>query len=144
MTKYISFFLFAFLLLSTSCKKVKNINQSVIEQLFESNVINKDFTVTLAKDSTADFTSAYDGYKFVLLKTDFYHGPLKATKGSNVYEGSWASNEDYSKLTIVLPSSPPEFKFLTRDWRFIKKGNPTLQLSPWSSRDPILLYMTRQ
>lgn len=143
MIKYICFFASVFLL-NTSCKKLKEVNQSVIEKYFESNVINKNFIVTLAKDSTADFTSDYAGYKFVLLKTDFYHGLLKATKGSNVYEGSWASNEDYSKLTIILPASPPEFKFLTRDWRFIKKDVPTLKLSPWGNRDPILLYMTRE
>lgn len=117
---------------------------SLLEKYFESNLINRNFTVTLAKDSTADFTSDYAGYKFVLLKTDLYHGPLKAIKGSNVYEGTWASNDDYSKLTIALPSSPPEFKFLTRDWRFIKKDVPTLKLSPWYNRDPILLYMTRE
>lgn len=143
MIKYICFFASIFLL-NTSCKKLKEVKQSVLEQYFEGNVINRNFIVTLAKDGTADFTSDYDGYKFVLLKTDVYHGALKASKGSSVYEGSWVSNEDYSKLTIVLPSSRPEFKFLTRDWRFVKKDVPTLQLSPWYNRDPILLYMTRE
>lgn len=143
MIKYI-FFFSAFLLLNISCRKLHEVNQSVLEKYFESNVINRSFIVSLAKDSTADFTSDYKGYQFVLLKTDFYHGPLKAIKGTNEYEGSWTSNEDYGKLTIVLPASPPEFKFLTRDWRFIKKGVPTLQLSPWGSTAPILLYMTRQ
>lgn len=144
MIKYILFLSSFLCLLNISCKKLHEVNQSVLEKYFESNVINRNFTVTLAKDSTADFTSDYKGYQFVLLKTDFYHGPLKATAGSDVYEGSWASNEDYSKLTIILPALPPKFKFLTRDWRFIKKDVPTLQLSPWANRDPILLYMTRK
>lgn len=104
MIKYICLISSVFLL-NTSCKKLKEVNQSVLEKYFESNVINRNFTVILAKDSTADFTSDYNGYQFVLLKTDFYHGPLKATKGSNAYQGSWASSEDYSKLNISLSAS---------------------------------------
>ena len=67
MTKYICLFA-SFFLLNTSCKKLKEVNQSLLEKYFESNVINRNFIVTLAKDSTADFTADYSGYKFVLLK----------------------------------------------------------------------------
>lgn len=100
--------------------------------------------MSLAKIGTDDFTAEYSGYTFVLLKTDFYHGPLKATYGSNVYVGTWSSNDDYGKLTISLPDSVEPFKFLSRSWRFIKKDVPTLQLAPWGSTDPIFLNMTRQ
>lgn len=144
MIKCSLFFLLALFLCGSSCKKLQDIDQSVLEKYFESNVINRDFVVTLAKNNTADLTSDYDGYIFVLLKADLYHGPLKATKGGNVYEGSWSSNEDYSKLIITLPASPPEFQFLSRSWRFTKKEVPTLKLAPWGSTDPIELYMTRQ
>lgn len=144
MIKYCSFILFSFFLLNTSCKKLKDVNQSVLEKYFESNVINRDFVVTLAKDGNTDHTSDYEEYNFILLKTDFYHGPLKATKGSEVYEGTWSTNEDYSKLVIALPASPIEFRFLNRDWRFTKKGVPTLELAPWGSTDPIVLHMTRK
>lgn len=128
-----------------SCKKtIQNLGQSTLEKYFSTYVIGSDFTVTLAKDSSADFTNTYDGYTFVLLETDLYHGPLKATKGQNEYMGTWATNDDYSKLDISLPDSIPEFQFLSRSWRFTKKTNPTLELAPWGSSAPFVLYMTRQ
>ena len=128
-----------------SCKKtVQNLGQSTLEKYFSTYVIGSNFTVTLAKDSSANFTSTYDGYTFVLLETDLYHGPLKATKGQNEYMGTWATNDDYSKLDISLPDSIPEFRFLSRSWRFTKKTNPTLELAPWGTSEPAVLYMTRQ
>jgi hypothetical protein len=137
------------LLLSTgilfSCKKnTANIEQTLLEKYFDQNVIGADFVVSLAKDSTTDLTSNYNGYTFVLEKTDLYHGPLKATYGSSEYEGTWVTNSDYSKLTITLPSSVPIFQFLSRSWRFTKKDVPTLQLAPWGSDEPVVLYMTRK
>ncbi|MEO8820486.1 MAG: hypothetical protein ABI267_05855 [Ginsengibacter sp.] len=128
-----------------SCKKtIKNISQTTLEKYFSTYVIGNNFTVTLAKDSSDDITNTFDGYTFVLLQTDLYHGPLKATYGSQQYMGTWASNDDYSKLDISLPDSIPQFKFLSRSWRFTKKSNPTLQLAPWGSTAPIVLNMTRQ
>jgi hypothetical protein len=145
MKKYAPFLLFASLLFCFSCKKsIDNISQSTLEKYFDKNVIGKDFKVSLAKDSTADLTSDYTEYTFVLLKTDFYHGPLKAANGTNEYMGTWSTNDDYSKLIISLPDSIPEFKFLSRSWRFTKKDVPTLQLAPWGSDDPLVLHMTRQ
>ena len=138
MKKFLTFICFTSLLLGFSCKKaLQNLDQSVLEKYFEKYVIGSDFVVTLAKDSTADITPMYEGYKFVLLETDLYHGPLKATKGSDVYYGTWATNNDYSKLDISLPDTIPGFPFLSRSWRFTKKDNPTLQLAPWGSSDPL-------
>ncbi|MGN6530945.1 MAG: hypothetical protein ACTHK0_04240 [Ginsengibacter sp.] len=115
-----------------------------MEKYFDDNLIGRNFIVSLATDSTTDLTSEYAGYTFVLLKTDFYNGPLQATKGANKYMGTWSANEDYSKLTIALPDSIQEFKFLNRSWRFTKKDIPTLKLAPWGSTEPLVLYMTRQ
>ncbi|HEY5368479.1 MAG TPA: hypothetical protein VIJ75_05740 [Hanamia sp.] len=142
MIKYISLFLIASFLVFTSCKK--SVSQSVLEKYFNDNVIGKNCTVTLAIDSTGDITSDYTGYIFVLLKTDYYHGPLKATIGSNGYMGTWSSNADYSQLNIALPDSIPEFQFLSRSWRFTKKGNPTMELAPWGTTEPYVLHMTKQ
>ena len=130
---------------SISCKKaIQNAEQSLLNKYFEKYVIGNNFTVTLAKDSSNDITSQYNGYTFVLLKTDLFHGPLQASKGGVQYMGTWATNDDYSKLDISLPDSIPVFRFLTRSWRFTKKSNPTLQLAPWGSDAPIVLYMTHQ
>lgn len=145
MKKLLTLIFLASLILCFSCKKsIENLNESILQKYFEKYVIGSDFVVSLAKDSTADFTSMYNGYKFVLLETDLYHGPLKAINGSNEYYGTWATNNDYSKLDISLPDSIPGFRFLSRSWRFTKKENPTLQLAPWGSTAPIVLHMTRQ
>ncbi|MDQ6903454.1 MAG: hypothetical protein M3139_10635 [Bacteroidota bacterium] len=132
-------------LVCTSCKKTAALNTAtLLEQYFETDVINRNFIVTLAKDSSADLTSNYNGYVFVLLKTDLYHGPLQATKSGTIYTGTWDCNSDYSKLTISLPSPPADFGFLNRAWRFKSKNLPTLQLAPWGSTDSLLLHMYRQ
>lgn len=133
------------MVLTFSCKKsIDSLSQSLMEKYFEKYIIGSNFVVTLAKDSTADITANYQNYKFVLLETDLYHGPLKATNGSHEYMGTWKTNEDYSKLDIALPDSITVFRFLSRSWKFTKKENPTLQLAPWGSSAPIVLHMTRQ
>lgn|SRR5665213_2588049 len=145
MKKVFSVILLALVVCSLSCKKaIQNAEQSLLQKYFDKYVIGNNFTVTLAKDSSTDITTDYSGYTFVLLKTDEYHGPLQANKGSAQYMGTWSSNDDYSKLDISLPDSIPVFNFLTRSWRFTKKANPTLQLAPWGSDAPLVLYMTHQ
>lgn len=127
-----------------SCKKGILSGGTTAEQLFENNVLNRNFVVTYATDNGVDITTQYNGYTFFLLKTDFYHGPLQATKNSVLVTGSWSSNEDYSKLVISLPDTPSEFVFLNRPWRFTSKGVPLLKLAPWGSSDPVVLHMLRQ
>lgn len=145
MTRPLKFLSLAFMIFFwASCGKPNPETSLPLQQFFETNILNRNFVVTLAQDSSGNITSDYNGYVFVLLKTDFYHGPLKATKGSTEYDGTWSADSDYGKLTITLPDSPPEFQFLTRSWRFIKKDIPTLQLAPWGTSQPYLLNMTRQ
>ena len=145
MVKYFSFVACIFLLPNVSCKKtLSSANTTVLEQYFETNILTKNFAVTLATDSTADITSDYTGEIFVLLETDLYHGPLQATKNGVVYMGTWSANSDYSQLIITLPDPPAEFAFLSRAWRFTSKNVPTMALSPWGSTAPIALQMTRQ
>lgn len=130
-----------------SCKKNDSANTgtgTLVEQLFESEILNHDFIVNLANDNGIDNTASYNGYAFRLLKTDYYQGPFTVKKGSASYTGTWSSNNDYSKLTITLPSTPPEFVFLTREWRFISKNLPQLKLSPWGSSANIELDILRQ
>ncbi|MDQ6755839.1 MAG: hypothetical protein M3004_02795 [Bacteroidota bacterium] len=117
---------------------------NLLEQYFETNVLNQNFIINFATNNGVDLTSNYNGYIFKLLKTDYYHGPLQVTKGSTVYTGTWSSNDDYSKLVIGLPSTPQEFIFITREWRFTKKQLPQLELAPWGNNDPVVLHMLRQ
>ncbi|MDQ2721513.1 MAG: hypothetical protein M3Z26_17385 [Bacteroidota bacterium] len=144
MIKGCSIFLVCFILLSTSCKKGASGNNPLLEQYFETNVLTRNFIVSLARDTSNDITANYNGYIFVLLKDDLYHGAMTATKNATVYNGTWSSNSDYSKLIITLPTVPPEFNFLSRSWRFTSKDLPTLKLAPWGSTDPKLLNMLRQ
>ncbi|MEO8822021.1 MAG: hypothetical protein ABI366_00505 [Ginsengibacter sp.] len=145
MKKIVTLFLMASLIFTFSCKKtIDSISNSLQEKYFEKYVIGSDFVVSFAKDSTSDITADYNGYKFILLETDLHHGPLKAIIGSDEYMGTWKTNDDYSKLDISLPDSIPVFNFLSRSWKFTKKANPTLELAPWGTADPIVLHMTRQ
>jgi len=145
MMKFFSIILSLVLLVASSCKSKDDTGaNALLEQYFDANVINRNFIVNLAVDKGTDLTTAYNGYVFVLLKTDYYHGPLKATKSGTTYTGDWSSNADYSKLIITLPSPPSEFGFLSRSWRFTSKKFPTLELAPWGSTDAVVLHMYRQ
>ena len=142
---FLSFIFCAFILFS--CKKNDATNTgtgTLVEQLFESEILNHDFIVNLAYDGSTDITTTYNGYTFRLLKTDYYNGPLQVKKGTNTYMGTWSSNSDYSKLTITLPSTPSDFVFLTKEWRFISKNLPQLKLSPWFGPANVELDILRQ
>ena len=137
----------ALVLLLAGCKKnaITEAQRGVLEQYFEANILNQNYTVILATDTSRDLTANYNGYFFKLLKNTLLDGPMTAIKGSNTYNGTWSCNDDYSKLTINFTgSTPPEFIFLTREWRFTKKDVPVMQLAPWGTSDPKVLYMQRQ
>jgi hypothetical protein len=131
-----------------SCKKIEASlvadQATAFEKYFESSILNQNFIVILASTNGTDITSNYKGYQFMMLKTDYYHGPIQVTKDATTFTGTWSSNEDYSKLVITLPTAPPEFIFLTREWRFTGKNLPQLDLSPWGTNDPFVLHILRQ
>jgi len=137
----------AALLLLSGCKKaLEDIPDSTLQGYFDSNILNKDFVVDLATDSSVDKTSLYTGYSFILKRTTSYtEGPMTGTKDGMVYTGTWKSNSDYSQLDINLntPSIPTEFIFLNRVWRFTKKSLPIMELAPYGSTDPKVLHMRR-
>lgn len=135
------------LLAASSCKKVKeDFTEDILQQYFEQNILNRDFIVRLATNNGTDLTTDYDGYVFRLLKNTYYDGPMTASKnGVILYTGTWSSNEDFGKLVITLnqPSTPNEFNFLNRQWRFAEKALPVMKLAPWGSTAPIVLHMER-
>jgi hypothetical protein len=58
--------------------------------------------------------------------------------------GTWKTNEDYSKLSVQLPSTPSELAFMVRDWRFTRKTTTVMELAPWGSTEPDVLHMVQQ
>lgn len=134
----------------TSCSKdLQNAvngtgTSTILEQYFETNVLNQNFTINLATNNGVDLTANYNGYLFKMMKTDFYHGPAQITRGTIVYTGTWSTNTDYSKLVITLPNTPSEFVFLNREWRFTKKALPQMELAPWGTTELLVLHMLRQ
>ncbi|MEP7236944.1 MAG: hypothetical protein ABI685_03730 [Ferruginibacter sp.] len=114
---------------------------SYLQQQFEANILNKNFRVQLATDNGADLTAQYNGYSFVMYKSTYYNGSMTAIKNSITYNGTWSSNDDYSKLVISLPSTPAEFVFLVREWKFTKKSLPIMELAPWGTLEPKVLHM---
>lgn len=138
----------AVILLLSSCSKspldiVSQPSQSFLQQYFEDNILNRDFKVKLATDSSVDLTTQYSGYTFRLTKNTLLNGPMTATNGTVIYTGTWSSNDDYSKLVISLPLTVPAFTFLNREWRFTKKAVPVMELAPWGTLDPKVLHMER-
>ena len=114
-----------------------------VQQQFEDNFLNKNFRVHLATDNGVDLTTRYTGYTFILQKSTYYNGPMTATKSGITYNGTWSSNDDYSKLVITFASTPAEFVFLTREWKFTKKSLPIMELAPWGTLEPKVLHMER-
>lgn len=128
------------------CKKIgAAIQEDLYKQYFETNVLNRDFKVSLATDNGSDSTARYNGWVFKLLKNTYYDGPMTAIQSGVTYTGTWKCNEDFGKLTIQIdqPTVPPSFNFLNREWRFTKKDLPTMELAPWGSTAPVVLHMLR-
>ena len=141
----ISFLFVAFLF--SGCKKgTPEITENLLEQYFELNILNNDFIVKYALDTSSNITSQYDGYIFRLFRNTLYDGPMTAVKDGVTYNGTWSSNSDYGKLVITLahPTDPDIFRFLNRQWRFTRKAIPLMELAPWGSTDPKILHMERQ
>jgi hypothetical protein len=136
----------AAILLLSSCKKtIKTQQQNILQQYFEENILSRDFVVHLAMDNGADKTAEFSGFVFQLTKNTLLEGPMTASNGLFSISGTWASNEDYSKLTINLPAtSITAFTFLNREWRFTKKAIPIMELAPWGSTEAKVLHMQRQ
>lgn len=128
-----------------SCSKsaVEAAQITYYQQQFEDNILNKNFRVYLATDNGVDLTAQYTGYTFVLYKSTYYNGPMTAVKNGVTYNGTWSSNDDYSKLVITFPSTPTEFVFITREWKFTKKALPIMELAPWGTLEPKVLHMER-
>ncbi|MEJ7587885.1 MAG: hypothetical protein WKI04_10030 [Ferruginibacter sp.] len=136
------------LLSSTGCKKLKAASgdRSAMEALFEENILNRNFIVHLASDNGTDITGNYTGYNFILTKTTtYYEGKMTGTKAGVTYTGTWACNEDFSKLSIDFSGTgvPAEFNFINRAWKFSKKAFPIMELAPWGTTEPKVLHMER-
>ncbi|HRN92192.1 MAG TPA: hypothetical protein PLE75_05925 [Ferruginibacter sp.] len=144
---FLSVFILAGVIAMTGCKKIiEDIQRNWAEDYFEDNIMERNFRITYAHNGTDDITSLYNGYTFVLYKNTFYDGPLTATKDGVTYNGTWACNEDYGKLTIQLTHPDPAgsgINFLTRSWRFTRKAIPVLEFAPWGSSQPHKLHMVR-
>jgi hypothetical protein len=129
----------------SSCSKnvIEEIQQNQAENYFEKNILGNNFRVKLATDNGTDITAQFDGFTYVLVKGTLVNGPMTATKNGTTYNGTWAANADYSKLTISFTSAPPEFVFLNRDWKFTKKALPVMELAPWGTLEPKVLHMEK-
>ena len=142
--------LFGFTLLTLSnCKKLELLSgsQSAMEQFFASNILDKNFIISFASDSTANITNTFSGYAFKFSKTtSFYEGTITAAKTGTNFTGTWSTNSDFSKLIINLttPTIPTELVFLNRAWKFTKKDLELMILAPWYNDGPKVLNIKKQ
>ncbi len=145
-TRFFIAILFSVILLLAGCGKTGDPNtQNILEAYFETNILNKDFKVLYAKDNGTEITSQYDGWIFRLFKNTLYDGPMTGIKNGVTYSGTWSSNSDYGQLIINItqPTTPVEFNFINRTWRFAEKAVPVMKLAPWGSSAPTELHMQR-
>jgi hypothetical protein len=138
----------AILLLTTSCKKsiIESLNETTLRQYFDEQILNKNFVIDLATDSSINKTNNYSGYTFVLSRTtSFIDGPMIGFKATDTIKGTWTSSDDYGFLTINLinPTPPASFAFINRKWKFVRKDLPVMQLAPFGTTDPKVLHMRR-
>lgn len=145
--RYFIVLLSAAVLLLSSCKKtVETVSQQTVQQYFEETILNKNFVVAYAKDTSTDITSNYNNDTFVLKKgATYYDGAMTGKSAGIIYTGTWSSNEDYGKLIINInvPTPPAAFTFINRPWKFTKKSLPIMELAPWGTTDPKILHMRR-
>ncbi len=137
----------AAILLLSGCTKEKLIeqNQNLLQEYFENNILNNNFAVHLATNEGSDITAQYSGYLFKLTKgTTLLSGSMTSELNGTTYNGTWASNDDYSKLTITLPNNVAVFSFLNREWRFTKKSTSLMELAPWGTTEAKVLHMQKQ
>ena len=129
----------------SGCSKsaIEAVQATYLEQQFNDNILGKNFRVQLATDAGVDLTGQFTDYVFVMTKSTYYDGPATATKSGVIYNGTWSSNEDYSKFVISFPSAPAQIVFINREWRFTKKGLPVMELAPWGTTDPKVLHLER-
>lgn len=132
-----------FLLNGCSKSAIEQAQQNVLQQYFDDNILNQNYRVHLATDNGADLTAQYNGYVFRLIKGTSFDGPVTATINTTVYNGSWSTNSDYSKLTITLPTTVAPFIFMSREWKFTHKALPIMELAPWGTTEPKVLHMER-
>ncbi len=151
-TKFLFTVLSSIIVFTISCKKAaEEQTTSILQQYFEQNVLNRDFTVNRAIDDTVhNKTAEYSPYVFRLEKNTTSNsqtdGPMNAkVNGTIVYSGTWTCTEEYGKLTIQLtqPLTPPEFIFINRSWKFTEKAFPIMKLAPWGSSAHDTLFMER-
>ena len=78
--------LFVFLLMGMSCKKPGGAaGNALLEQYFETNVLNRNFTVSLAQDNGADLTANYNGYVFEYSIAPYFSQALLTILARHIY-----------------------------------------------------------
>ena len=153
-TRFLIAVLFSLLLLAWGCKKAAETQtENIVQQIFEQNILNRDFRVnyaaTIAGVDTTDITASYNGYIFRLEKNTTTNsntdGPMNAKmNGTVVCTGTWTCTEEYGKLGISLTNPTiAGFDFINRDWKFTEKAFPIMKLAPWGAASPKILYMER-
>ena len=153
-TRFLIAIICSILLLALGCKKTAETQtESLVQQIFEQNILNRDFIVNYAANisgvDTIDITTDYTGYVFRLEKNTTTNsntdGPMNAkVNGTVVCTGTWSCTEEYGKLGISLTNPTiASFDFINRDWKFTEKAFPIMKLAPWGAASPKILYMER-
>lgn len=139
--KYILFI--SFLLVSVSCSKDKQ-EDKLTSDIFFQMVVSVPWEVNLFVEDDNIETSDFEGYTFTFLVTN----KVKATKGTDTYEGTWYVIEEENKdseigITFNIAfTAPDRFVSLTEDWGVITATQEMIRLKHTSGGDGSTDYLT--
>lgn len=116
---FLSVITFSFVI--NSCNKDDKISPS------NSSAVLKDGTwkVTLFSEDGVNETHYFIGYSFVFMD----NGTVKATSGSNVVNGTWATINDSGKTKLDLNfDDVNNFDELDEDWEILTQNSSKIEL----------------
>lgn len=105
-------------------------NVTSAQKAFDLLVLGKQFYMKKGLDTAGnDLTPQYADQIYILEKLTYTHGPAKVIVGNDTYTGTWKSNDDYSKLELMVEGRP-DFSFFSIPWRVTTKTYTGLTMVP--------------
>lgn len=105
-------------------------NATSAQKAFDLLVLGKKFFMKKGIDSLGnDISGNYSDQIYILEKQTYTNGPAKVIIGGDTYLGTWKSNDDYSKLELLVEGRP-DFAFFSIPWRVTNKTYTGLSMVP--------------
>jgi hypothetical protein len=137
------FLLLTMVLISLSCTKKDKSDELTQDILFQM-IVSATWEIYLFAEDDEIETSDFTNFKFTFLTTSV----VKATDGTNTYEGTWYTVKDNNEdspdgLTFHISFEEPEsFMSLTEDWSVISANQAEIRLKHVSGGDGTIDFLS--